>query len=100
MSAERFHVKDRIVRSNELLASDMNGEKVLMSVKNGKYYNLGTIGGRIWELIERPASMERIVETLLEEFSVDESACLAQVTAFMTHLHRESLVQRFDVDSE
>ena len=29
----------------------MGGEKVMLSVKNGKYYNLGEIGGEIWELI-------------------------------------------------
>ena len=28
----------------------MDGEKVMLSINNGKYYNLGEIGGDIWEL--------------------------------------------------
>ena len=32
------------------IVSDMDGEKVMLSVDNGKYYNFGEIGGRIWEL--------------------------------------------------
>ena len=27
------------------IVSDMGGEKVMMSINNGKYYNLGEIGG-------------------------------------------------------
>ena len=32
------------------IVSDMGGEKVMLSVNNGKYYNLGEIGGDIWDL--------------------------------------------------
>jgi len=29
------------------IVSNMDGEKVMLSIKNGKYYNLGEIGGFI-----------------------------------------------------
>ena len=35
------------------IVSDMGGEKVMLSVNKGKYYNLGEIGGDIWELIRK-----------------------------------------------
>jgi hypothetical protein len=59
---------DRLfVQAEGNLVSDMNGEKVMMSILNGKYYNLGTIGGRIWELIASPRSAGQIVELLMTE---------------------------------
>ena len=30
-----------------LMTTDMNGSVVMMDMKTGKYYNLGTVGGRI-----------------------------------------------------
>ena len=30
----------------------MGGEKVMLSINNGKYYNLVKLVGSIWELIE------------------------------------------------
>ena len=35
-----------VVQSPGNIVSDMDGEKVMLSVHNGKYYNLGEIGGR------------------------------------------------------
>ena len=34
------------------IVSDMSGEKIMLSIEKGKYYNLGEIGGEIWELIQ------------------------------------------------
>ena len=36
----------------------MDGEKVMLSIEKGKYYNLGLLGGVIWELIESPITGE------------------------------------------
>jgi len=44
-----------VVQKPGAIVSEMNGEKVMLSVENGKYYNLGRQGGRIWELIASPS---------------------------------------------
>lgn len=44
------------------IVSDMDGEKVILCIQNGKYYNLGQVGGDIWSLIqEQPVSIQQIV---------------------------------------
>ncbi|MEK3881777.1 lasso peptide biosynthesis PqqD family chaperone [Paenibacillus sp. PL2-23] len=82
-----------VVRNDNNIGSDMNGERVLLSIQNGKYYNLGTIGGRIWDLIERPEPIGFIVNTLLDEYDVERSICEAQVFGYLAHLSEERLVQ-------
>jgi len=74
------------------IVSDMDGEKVMLSVESGNYYNLGQIGGRIWELIEQPASIGDIVSQLISEYDIDPDTCLQQILPFLNHLHEEGLI--------
>ncbi|TMW70531.1 lasso peptide biosynthesis PqqD family chaperone [Alteribacter natronophilus] len=74
------------------IASDMDGDKVMLSVENGKYYNLGETGGAIWELIEKPAAVRDVVTSLCNEYDVSEEECVKQVTAFLTQLDEENLI--------
>ncbi|MEK0315263.1 lasso peptide biosynthesis PqqD family chaperone [Cohnella sp. 56] len=74
------------------IVSDMAGEKVMLSVQKGNYYNLGEVGGRIWELINKPQTAEAIVDHLLEEYAVERSVCQAQVQLFLEQLVRQQLI--------
>lgn len=82
-----------VVRSEGNMVSDMNGEKVMFSTRSGKYYNLGSVGGRIWELIEAPVGIGSVVETLAKEYEVDFASCEREVGAFLRQLYRESLIE-------
>ena len=82
-----------IVQSQKQLVSDMDGEKVMLSITNGKYYNLGDIGGDIWELLERPILVKELVTTLLSKYEVDHAECEIQVIDFLQDLLKEGLVK-------
>ena len=60
-----------IARSSELVSSDIDGEVVMMSIENGKYYGLDKVGSRIWELLEDQFLVSDLIDKLLGEFSVD-----------------------------
>jgi hypothetical protein len=75
------------------IISDMDGEKVMFSIANGKYYNLGEIGGVIWDLLKEPTSSEQIVSNLLEQYDVDQETCVDQVLSFLTMLVEENLIE-------
>ncbi|MDR6878665.1 lasso peptide biosynthesis PqqD family chaperone [Bacillus sp. 3255] len=82
----------RFVQEKGNIVSDMDGDKVMMNIHNGKYYNLGQIGGRIWELIAEPASAPEIVAVLMKEYDVEQAVCEEHVGAFLKHLMDEKLV--------
>ncbi|WP_339321461.1 lasso peptide biosynthesis PqqD family chaperone [Paenibacillus sp. FSL W8-0194] len=85
---------DVLVKQSEgFLVSEMDGEKVMLSIENGKYYNLGQTGSRIWELIASPVTISGIVDQLVEEFEIGREACEQQVFAFLRHLAAEKLIQ-------
>ncbi|MFS0638325.1 lasso peptide biosynthesis PqqD family chaperone [Mesobacillus foraminis] len=75
------------------IASDMDGETVIMSVKNSKYYNLGRMGGEIWNRIENPITLNQVVSELISEYEVEETVCKAQVLTFLELLYKEGLIQ-------
>ncbi|SDX12348.1 lasso peptide biosynthesis PqqD family chaperone [Paenibacillus sp. CF384] len=88
-----YLAEQQITQSPDSIVSDMNGEKVMFSIASGKYYNLGLIGGRIWELIATPTTARELVEKLLQEYNVSRTACEEQVDAFLRRLHQESLIE-------
>jgi len=83
----------QFVQTEGNLVSNMNDEKVMMSISTGKYYNLGRVGGRIWEIMEQPTTIQNIVVKLIEEFEVEREACESQVTTFVLHLLNEGLLK-------
>ncbi|PYZ96967.1 PqqD family protein [Alteribacter lacisalsi] len=82
----------RVAQKPGNIVSDMDGEKVMLSVKNGKYYNLGQMGGVIWDRIEEPVLIGDLVNSLLSEYEVEEDLCREQVTSFLEKLAEEDLI--------
>ncbi len=75
------------------IVSDMDGEKVMLSVHNGKYYNLGEVGGKIWDLIEAPTLVTQLVASLVSEYDVEQIECEEQVVSFLELLLEEGLIE-------
>lgn len=86
--------KDHLVSQKEgNFVSDMDGEKVMLSIHNGKYYNLGEIGGEIWERITQPIPVKELITILIDRYDVVESECEEQVMSFLNLLYKEGLMQ-------
>ena len=56
-----------LYRTGEIGSNIVDGEAVLMSVANGKYYRLDDIGTRIWTLIETPTAIGAVCDQLIQE---------------------------------
>jgi hypothetical protein len=82
-----------VVQNEGHIASNMDGEKVMMSIKNSKYYNLGGIGGIIWDAAVRPIKVCDLVDHLLMEYDVSREQCELQVITFLEKLQKEGLIQ-------
>lgn len=84
---------DSVVKQVEgNIVSDMDGEKVMLNMEKSKYYNLGEIGGTIWERIESPVSIQALIDTLTNDYDVDQNECEADVISFLGQLLQEGLI--------
>ena len=77
----------------EHLSCDLNGEAVILNMKNGKYYGVNTVGATIWEVIQKPASFEDVKSTVLMEFDVDEETCEEEIKTFLEKMAEEDLIE-------
>lgn len=84
---------DIVSQLEDLIVSDMDGEKVMLSIYKGKYYNLGETGGAIWDLMKEPVSMQDLIDLLVKEYDVREQECSEQVLRFVDRLAAEGLVK-------
>ena len=81
----------RQVKGN--IISDMDGEKVMLSIENGKYYNFGEIGGQIWDIMTETITIDQLVRKLIVIYDVEQAQCKQQVLSFMEQLLKEDLIE-------
>lgn len=79
-------------RSPDTIATDMDGETVMMSMERGQYFGLGGVGSRVWALLEQPAALDTLVEQICAEFAVPEDVCRADLQTFLGTLVEHRLV--------
>lgn len=81
-----------VVQVEGNIVSNMAGDKVMLNVQNGKYYNLGETGGEIWERMNEPIPIRKLVESLENDYDIKKEACKEQVMNFLTSLADERLI--------
>ena len=77
----------------EHLASALDGETILLHMTSGLYYGLNEVGARIWELLQTPQTLGQLSDRLLEEYDVDRTQCLQDVSKILQDLHNAQLIQ-------
>ena len=76
----------------EYLCCEVNGEAVVLSLKNGKYYGLNPVALRIWELIQTPLSANEVEKAILLEYKVENEVCEQAVATFLKQMAAEDLI--------
>ena len=67
-STTKFVINDSVFHSN------VEQEKVILSLKSGAYYALKGVGSAIWDLLESK-SFEEIRDALVEKYEVGSEQC-------------------------
>ena len=83
----------RMIRCDDLLEADVNGEIVALHIDKGQCYGMNNVASRIWQLLAEPTSPEQICATLAEEYEVDPATCRADVHALLAELKAEGLIR-------
>lgn len=94
-ASEISNSQNKVVRYQaikEHLCCELNGEAVILSLKNGKYYGLNPVASRIWELIQTPLSTDEIQNAILREYEVESEMCEQEVSFFLKQMADEELI--------
>lgn len=83
-------------RIDGLLSAVVGEELMMMDVTQGKYFNLNSVGARIWELLAEPISLEALVTDLTAEYDADQDTVRQEVEKFLTDLRQRGLLAMDD----
>ena len=93
MPAARIPDSATVVVTAGVLSSTFDEEFVILNLDSGIYYGLEQVGARIWDLIQRPASVGSIRDTLVSEYEVDPGRCERDLQALLADLAAKGLVR-------
>jgi hypothetical protein len=82
--------------TKEAVHCDVEEEVVILSMKDGVYYGLNSVGAFIWNQIQKPQKVEKIRNAILEEFDVDKGECEADLMELLGELLEKDLIEVTD----
>jgi hypothetical protein len=83
-----------LARNPSILFNDFDDGIMMMDIDSGHYFDVDSIGARIWSLLESPASLAALSESLAAEYEVDTATCLDQTGEFLGDLLEKGLIRQ------
>lgn len=83
----------RYERNKKTISGKLHDELVMMDMDQGKYFSLNQTATVIWELLERPLTIEELCETLTEEFEIDREQCEADTKQYLEEMMKLGLIR-------
>lgn len=93
MKKKNISTESIVSQIDEIVASDIDDEKVMMSIEKGRYYGLDPVGSRVWELIGKPIRVSELIDTLLLQYDVDRETCEQDVLSFLEELYEDEILR-------
>ncbi|MBI4703907.1 MAG: PqqD family protein [Deltaproteobacteria bacterium] len=84
--------EERIKVPADVLSRILDGEAVLLDLRDGAYYGLNEPGSRIWELLATGMTVGELRARMLAEFDVDEATLRRDLEELLGELTRRGLV--------
>ena len=81
-----------IALAPDVLFQELEGETVLLNLRDESYYGLDDVGTRVWQLLGEHGDIERIVLTMLGEYDVEEATLRRDVAQLISALLDAGLV--------
>jgi hypothetical protein len=82
-----------ISRSPAVLTAEVDGEIVMMSIEQGRYFGLDDIGSDIWKRLEQPCSFATLVDRLVSDYDADQATIAADVEALLGRMAAQDVVR-------
>lgn len=82
----------KLKRNPDLVAAEMDGDIVMMSVETGSYFGLTGIAPQIWEALEAPQTFDDLLSKMLSLYEVEEEVLRADLTTFVADMQKNGLV--------
>jgi hypothetical protein len=86
-------LRHSITVAPDIVFREVDGEAVILNLDSGLYFGLDQVGTRIWQLIQEHGSLQKVFETMCEEFDVGSDTLERDLLGLMDELCAKGLVR-------
>lgn len=84
---------ERYTRNSRTISGRLHDEMVMMDIEQGKYFSLNNIATRVWDLLEKPMTLDELCGHLADEYEVEMLRCRAEVGELLKEMEKLGLVE-------
>lgn len=84
---------EKVVRQQNISWTKMGDRVVILDSRDGRvYHEMDEVGSFIWENLEAPIGLEKLVEQVTDEFDIDQAQASKDVQDFLESLKKQNLI--------
>lgn len=84
----------RVMVSADAVSAALQGETVILGMRDGIYYGLDAVGARIWALAAQPTTLGEIHDVIAREYDVTPERAWQDLVALVDDLLGAGLLER------
>lgn len=88
-----LNINSIVMQSKEINSTDLDDEKVMMNIQQGKYYALNSAASSIWERINEKISVKNLIDIIIKEYDVEYNVCEESVIKLLEELAKNNLIE-------
>jgi hypothetical protein len=93
-------INSTIQATQQLVASNLGGEVVILNLKDGTYYSLDDVGVVVWDILQQPCSIWQLCMAVMEQYEVDSAQCTEDILALLEDMLSVGLIEVQHVATE
>ena len=86
-------MKQHVKIHPDVLFQVVNGETVLLNLKNERYFGLDEVGTRIWQLLNDDGDLQKAFAIMLDEYDVEASQLEEDINKLVGELLEDGLIE-------
>lgn len=79
-------------RREQIISQEGVNDFLLLNMRDGNYYSLNEVGGRIWSLCDGKHTVEQIVESLAAEYDATAEILTSDALDLLDELRNQQLI--------
>jgi hypothetical protein len=87
-----MNLNQTVSLSPRIISEEVAGETVILDLESECYFGLDAVGTRVWQLIQEHGDLQRIYNTLLEEYEVGEAQLLSDLETLLADASGRGLI--------
>lgn len=82
-----------LIPRREVVAREVDGERVLLNLRNGNRYRLDQVGASVWEQLETGRTLEWLAGFVSGKFQMDPDRGMSDLILFTKELSEHGLIE-------